>query len=118
MNYNTKEMIKLYSLCTGNTDKYDIINTLSKSPIFNEIKNGTNNCLNYEGYISNLLEIVADLKTNSDYPKEIDNVKPEVIAAVKRTEQREALQRRCFREHIFSYDFFNIALWQNKWKEM
>ncbi len=103
MNYNTKEIIKLYSLCTGNNNKHDIINILSKSWIFNEVKKGNNECLNYEGYIANLLDIVNDLMKSSDYPKEIENVTPEVIAAINRTEQREALKRRTFKERFFSF---------------
>ncbi len=84
MNYNTRELIKLYSQCTGNTDRKDILRILSLSPIFNEVKKGTNECLNYEGYISNLLDIVSDIKLLESYPPEIERICPETIAAINR----------------------------------
>jgi len=94
MNYNTREMIKLYSLCTGNTNRHEIIKILSMSPIFSEVKKGSNDCLNYEGYISNLLDIVDDLRGMAEYPSEIDLVRPDVIAAINRTEQKDAYKQK------------------------
>ena len=82
MNYDTKEMIKLYSSCTGNTDKRDIINILSRSSIYAEVAKGDNEAFLYEGFISNLLDIVDDLKEQGDYPEEIENITPEEIAKV------------------------------------
>jgi hypothetical protein len=84
MNYNTRELIKLYSKCTGNTNRQEIMKILGASPIFEEVKKGTNDCLNYEGYISNLLDIVDDIKSQGNYPPEIDCVCPDTIAAINR----------------------------------
>ena len=72
MNFNTKEMIKLYSLCTGNSNKQDIINILSKSQIYEIVKAGDNEAFNYEGFVCNLMDIVDDIKNQPVYPKEID----------------------------------------------
>ncbi len=87
MNYNTREMIKLYSLCTGNTDQASIVKILRLSPIFSEVEKGDNDCLNYEGYQSNLLDIVRDIKEKMEYPSEIDVITPAMIAAINRTER-------------------------------
>lgn len=101
MNYNTKEMIKLYSLCTGNEDKHDIINKLAKSWIYEEVRSGSNEAFAYEGFISNLLDIVDDLKTQSNYPKEIEMITPDVIAAVMRTRKYDEYNRLGLFEKLF-----------------
>ena len=87
MNYNTREMIKLYSLCTGNTNKASVLKILKLSPIFFEVEKGDNECLNYEGYQSNLLDIIDDIKKTENYPSEIEAVTPATIAAINRTER-------------------------------
>lgn len=102
MNYDTKEMIKLYSSCTGNTNKNDIINILSKSRIYAEVSKGDNEAFLYEGFISNLLDIVDDLKKQGDYPKEIESITPESIALVMRVRKEEASKRRSWWQKLFS----------------
>lgn len=79
----------MYRRCTGNNDYSSIEQILSRAPFFEEIKTGTNECYLYEGYISNLLDLVRYIKSlGAEYPIELDKITPDVIAAVNRT-QRE-----------------------------
>ena len=60
-----------------------IIRILSKSPVFMAVKKG-NPVLMYEGYSANLLEIVDELKQQSDCPEDVRKITAENIAIVNR----------------------------------
>ncbi|MBR1670316.1 MAG: hypothetical protein IJ695_06415 [Butyrivibrio sp.] len=94
INKNIKDIIRLYSLCTGNADKKNIVRILEKSSVYKAIAKGDDECYNYEGYIANLFEIVADIKAQGDYPLELDKITPDVVAAVNRAEIDGIIQRK------------------------
>lgn len=92
MNYNTRNIIKTYSAITGNTDVNQIIRVLSKSPAFMAVKKG-NSVLMYDGYSANLLEIVEELKQQSDCPEDVKKITAENIAIVNRARRNHTGSR-------------------------
>ena len=93
MNKNMENIIRAYSAITNNHDKANIISTLSASEIFNEIANNNPTYL-YEGYPSNLLEIVEELKANADCPAEIHKITEESIMQYNKKQRTIALSRK------------------------
>lgn len=92
MNYNTRNIIKTYSAITGNEDVNQIVRILSKSPVFMAVKKG-NPVLMYEGYSANLLEIVDELKQQSDCPEDVKKITAENIAIVNRARRNNTRSR-------------------------
>lgn len=100
MNYSTRNIIKTYSVITGNEDEKQIVRILSKSPTFMAVKKG-NPVLMYEGYSANLMEIVDELRQQNDCLEDVKKITAENIAIVNRarknnTRSRERIQKPMF----------------------
>jgi len=86
MNKNVESIIKAYSTITNNHDIANIIDILSDSETFNEIANN-NPAYLYEGYPSNLLEIVEELKQHENCPLEIFEITEESIVRYNKAQR-------------------------------
>ncbi|WP_044937825.1 hypothetical protein [Pseudobutyrivibrio sp. LB2011] len=83
-NYLEHEIVRYYSLCTGNLTKPLIYNTLEESEIFVKIVEGEDSNISV---MTNLLLIVEELKRQKDYKKELDAVTEEKLQAICLTEK-------------------------------
>lgn len=87
MNHNVKNVILTYSVITGNENKKDIIETLSRSNTFRNLQKG-DKVLLYEGYTANLLEIVNELKQQKNCPMEVHKVTPDMVRVANRARRK------------------------------
>ena len=69
-----------------------IIRVLSKSPVFMAVKKG-NSVLMYDGYSASLLEIVDELKQQSDCPEDVRKITAENIAIVNKARRNHTGSR-------------------------
>ena len=83
-NYVQNEVVRLYSLSTNNLNKDMVSHNLEKSEIFKSIESGEDSNLSP---LTNLLLIVDELKTDEDYPKEIDKITEEKLYSIALTEK-------------------------------
>lgn len=97
MNYNTEQVIITYSIITGITDRKKILKTLSKSMVFKGLIQGSPALL-YEGYVSNFLDIIEDLKGMKDCPEEVMKITEEMVDISERARYNKYAHRKiCFR---------------------
>ncbi len=82
--YLEHEIVRYYSLCTGNLTKALIYNTLDESETFENIKAGEDN---NQSVMKNLLLIADELKKKTDYKKELDAITEEKLQAIALTEK-------------------------------
>lgn len=82
--YLEHEIVRYYSLCTGNLTKALIYNTLDESETFENIKAGEEN---NQSVMKNLLLIADELKKKTDYKKELDAITEEKLQAIALTEK-------------------------------
>ena len=94
--HNINHVMALYSIVTGIEDSAKILNMLSKTETFQHLQKG-DWILLYEGYISNFLEIVEELKRMEDCPKEILDITSSTIVMINRARMKKYSYRRNYK---------------------
>lgn len=93
MNHNVKNVIFTYSAITGNENRNKIVETLNRSDTFRNLQKG-DKVLLYEGYTSNLLDIVEELKGMTDCPAEVHMITPEMVRVANRARRKKFGNRK------------------------
>lgn len=87
VNYNVRNVIITYSIITGNEDIKYILKILSESSIFRSLQDGERTFI-YEGYTSNLLDIMDELKMMKECPVEVYKITADMIRVVNRARRK------------------------------